>query len=130
MFDLFPNTDEEVADRGILQCHSTGIHTESLPCNYNLHKPLGLCQTRAKNAHTVNNYLTVSLLLLSYFCEEAVLRQEKYAQKNQSQLNSHRAAPGNATTQQTGNQSSPPLCPRLSAQRPATEKEQQSVREL
>lgn len=81
------------------------------------------CQTRAKHAQTVNNYLTVSLLLLSCFCEEAVLRQEKQAQQNQSQLNSHRAAPGDRTTQQTGNQSSPPLCPRLSAQRPATEKE-------
>lgn len=31
-------------------------------------------------SNVMNNYLTVSLLLLSYFCEEAVLRQEKYAE--------------------------------------------------
>lgn len=74
MFDLFTNPDVEMADRGVLQRHSPGIHRELLPCSCNLHKPPGLCQTRAKHAHTVNNYLTVSLLLVSYFCEEAVLR--------------------------------------------------------
>lgn len=85
-------------------------------------------KTRAKHAHTVNNYLTVSLLLLSHFYEEAVLRQEKYAWKNQSQLNSYHAAPGDTKAEQTGNQSFLLLPPRLSDRRPATEKEQQSVR--
>lgn len=120
MFDLFKNHDMEMAEEysnaielGFTENHCLAV-TISTP---------RLCQTRAKHAHTVNNYLTVSLLLLSYFCEEAVLRQEKYARKNQSQLNSHGAAPGDTTTQQTGKQSSPPLCLCLSAQRPATEKE-------
>lgn len=87
--------------------------------------PPGLCETRAKHAHTVNNYLTGSLLLVPYFCEEADLRQEKYAQKNQSQLNSHGAALG---TQQPSRLATRAVLsnvlPRLSAEGPATGKEQ------
>ena len=55
MFDLFTDPGVEKADK---YSNATALRfRKPLPCGYNLHKPPGLPQTRAKHAHTVNNYL-------------------------------------------------------------------------